>query len=79
MEAELDAEIIDFSSRAELAGARVAEEEAARTRDALRSELRRARRRIAQLERNLLTAMRDSLENYQRAEAAERRLEDRSR
>ncbi len=39
-------------------------------------ELRRARLRIAQLERNLTTAMRDSLSNYKRACDAERRLED---
>jgi hypothetical protein len=37
-------------------------------------ELRRARTRIAQLERNLTQAMRDSLANYERARQAERRL-----
>lgn len=38
-------------------------------------ELRRARLRIAQLERNLTLAMRDSLANYNRAREAERLLE----
>lgn len=40
------------------------------------TELRRARLRIAQLERNLTQAMRDSLSNYNRARDAERRLAD---
>ena len=70
----MDTSVVELSTRAELLGARVAEEEAARAENALKSELRRARRRIAQLERNLLTAMRDSVQNYRRAEEAERRL-----
>lgn len=40
------------------------------------AELRRARIRIAQLEASLTQAMRDSLVNFNRARAAERRLED---
>ncbi|MEM6660849.1 MAG: hypothetical protein AAF666_01610 [Pseudomonadota bacterium] len=40
------------------------------------SELRRARVRIVQLERNLTEAMRDSLTHFNRARDAERRLEE---
>lgn len=40
------------------------------------AELRRARIRIAQLEASLTQAMRDSLVNFNRARAAERRVEE---
>ena len=40
------------------------------------AELRRARVRIAQLERSLTMAMQDSLTNFNRARDAERRLDE---
>jgi hypothetical protein len=43
---------------------------------ALRTELRRARVRIAQLEASLAEALRDNLDHFERARAAERRLEE---
>ena len=67
----MSATIIDLSERRDLKGVSRA------TPDAEKSaigELRRARLRIAQLERNLTQAMRDSLTNYNRAREAERRL-----
>ena len=67
----MSATIIDLSGRREFGAIQNAEPE----RDApTTGELRRARVRIAQLERNLTQAMRDSLANYNRAREAERRL-----
>lgn len=45
------------------------------TERSVADELCRARRRIAQLERSLSVAMKDSLANYNRARDAERRLQ----
>jgi hypothetical protein len=43
---------------------------------ALRAELRRARIRIAQLEASLTEALRDNVQHFERARAAEQRLTD---
>jgi hypothetical protein len=43
---------------------------------ALRAELRRARVRIAQLESSLTEALRDNVQHFERARAAEQRLAD---
>ena len=67
----MTAMIIDLAQRREIATVR---NDAARAEASAMIELRRARLRIAQLERNLTQAMRDSLTNYERARKAERRL-----
>ena len=72
----MSATIIDLSSRVQLAGAKWREDEA---EAAALGELRRARLRIAHLERNLTQAMRDSLVNFNRAREAERKLEEREK
>jgi len=68
--------VIDLSERNELiAAARIpqcAEDSATR-------ELRRARLRIAQLERSLAQTIHDSLVNFNRARQAERQLADLAR
>ena len=69
----MSATIIDLSGRREFSGAGRANNNA---ESAALCELRRARLRIAQLERNLTTAMRDSLMNYKRAREVERILAD---
>ncbi|MEM7190142.1 MAG: hypothetical protein AAF439_11070 [Pseudomonadota bacterium] len=69
----MSAKVIDLSSRQNLAEIPRATEDA---EEAAISELRRARVRIMQLERNLTKAMRDSLSNFNRAREAERRLEE---
>jgi hypothetical protein len=43
---------------------------------ALRAELRRARVRITQLEASLTEALRDNVQHFERARAAEQRLAD---
>jgi len=67
----MSATIIELASRAQLTGAKWREDEA---EAAAVAELRRARLRIAHLERNLTQAMRDSLANFNRARDAERKL-----
>ena len=67
----MSAMIIDLAQRREIATGRP---DAGRAEASAMIELRRARLRIAQLERNLTLAMRDSLANYERARKAERRL-----
>lgn len=67
----MSAMIIDLAQRREVATPR---HDAGRAEASAMIELRRARLRIAQLERNLTQAMRDSLANYERARKAERRL-----
>ena len=69
----MSATIIELASRAHLAGAKWREDE---TEAAALAELRRARLRIAHLERNLTQAMRDSLVNFNRARTAEQKLEE---
>ena len=69
----MSATIIDLSGRREFSAAGRANNSA---ESAAMCELRRARLRIAQLERNLTTAMRDSLMNYKRAREVERLLAD---
>lgn len=67
----MSAKIIELAGRSDL-------RTAARPADSnqrLVGELRRARMRIAQLERSLTVAIQDSLTNYNRAREAERRLE----
>ncbi len=69
----MSATIIDLSNRRDFRGVnRVTSNVEA----AAIGELRRARLRIAQLERNLTQAMRDSLSNYNRARDAELRLRE---
>ena len=67
----MSAMIIDLSERRNINGVCRATEDAEASAV---GELRRARLRIAQLERNLTQAMRDSLNHYNRAREAERRL-----
>ena len=67
----MSATIIDLSERRDFRGVNRATPNAEKSAI---GELRRARVRIAQLERNLTQAMRDSLTNYNRAKAAEERL-----
>lgn len=70
----MSATIIDLSGKREFSGAGRANNDA---ESAAQEELRRARLRIVQLERNLTTAMRDSLKNYKRAREVERLLQER--
>ena len=72
----MSATIIDLSGRREFSAAGRANNSAESAESAAMCELRRARLRIAQLERNLTTAMRDSLMNYKRAREVERLLAD---
>ena len=69
----MSATIIDLSDRRGFRGVNRATPNA---ETSAIGELRRARLRITQLERNLTQAMRDSLVNYNRAKEAERRLRE---
>ncbi|MEM1160708.1 MAG: hypothetical protein AAGJ28_07225 [Pseudomonadota bacterium] len=69
----MSARVIDLTSRQDFINRPRATPDA---EEAALSELRRARVRIVQLERNLTEAMRDSLTHFNRARDAERRLEE---